>query len=64
MTPAERAAAIAARARADETTRNATREAAAAENRRRYPEFAAFVDQYRATFGKVKVSHFHDPEAA
>lgn len=57
----ERTAAIAARARADETTRTATREAAAAENRRRYPEFAAWVDDLRRVFGDVRVTRIEGP---
>ena len=51
MTPAERAAAIASQARSerDEQTRR---------NRERAPEFAAFVDELRRVFGKVKVRRF------
>lgn len=57
MTPAERAAAIAARARATEAQATGRR-LAAAENRRRYPEFAAWVDDLRRVFGDVRVTRF------
>ncbi len=58
MTPAERAAAIAARARATEAQATGRRLAAAEENRRRYPDFAAWVDDLRRVFGDVRVTRF------
>lgn len=63
MTPAARAAAMAVKSRAAERAAEAVRQSAADENRRRYPEFAAFLDSYRRVFGKCKVTGFHDPEA-
>lgn len=52
---------MAVKAKAEEAAEAARRAAAAEENRRRYPEFTAFVDEYRRVFGDVKVRRFHDP---
>ena len=54
-TPAARASAMAAKARADQ-------EAKRAANRARYPKFAAFFDAINAQYPGAKVARFY-PEA-
>lgn len=60
MTPAQRIDAMAAQATAKAVDAKAKRAAHAARLRALHPDFAAFVEGMRGTFGPCRVTFIHD----